>query len=97
MNHLFIAPLLALSVVTFVQCRNCYDNWSRCTPQTAFATGILWKSCTEYCRKCKGRMGGHCVKVHNRECSGGYQCQCTGGQHPVSRNRLDIATCRLGL
>ncbi|KHJ97768.1 hypothetical protein OESDEN_02258 [Oesophagostomum dentatum] len=96
MNHLLLALLLILSVVTLTKC-NCYDNWSRCTPQTAFATGILWKSCSEYCQKCKGRSGGRCVKVHNRECSGGYQCQCTGGTRSKSKNPLDIATCRFGL
>ncbi|CAJ0934646.1 unnamed protein product, partial [Mesorhabditis belari] len=76
---------------------NCYDNWSRCTPETAFATGILWKDCPEYCQKCNGKSTGKCEKVYNKECSGGYQCKCSGKDIGKSDNWLDKATCALGL
>ncbi|KAF8383587.1 hypothetical protein PRIPAC_72729, partial [Pristionchus pacificus] len=88
---LFIISLLAATVIS----SNCYDNWSQCTPQTAFATGILWKSCPDYCRECKGRASGGCVKVQNKACSGGYQCN--GGSVKPSGNWIVKATCKLGL
>ncbi|CAJ0595266.1 unnamed protein product [Cylicocyclus nassatus] len=96
MNSFTLFLPLLLSLFIHSEC-GCYENWSRCTPQTAFATGILWKSCADYCRKCKGRLSGHCVKVYNKECSGGYQCQCIGGSRAKSKNPLDIATCAFGL
>ncbi|KHJ94329.1 hypothetical protein OESDEN_05743 [Oesophagostomum dentatum] len=95
MNRFLIALLLAQ--VTIIVSKNCFENWSRCTPETAFATGILWKSCPEYCQKCRGRADGECVQVYNRECSGGYQCQCKGGSYPKSTDAVDKATCKLGL
>ncbi|XGW24296.1 hypothetical protein V3C99_006022 [Haemonchus contortus] len=76
---------------------NCYDNWSRCTPQTKFLTGIMWKNCPDYCKKCKGQPVGRCVRVFNRKCSGGYQCQCFGPVGRKSKNPIEIATCKLGL
>ncbi|EYB89211.1 hypothetical protein Y032_0234g3129 [Ancylostoma ceylanicum] len=62
-----------------------------------FATGILWKSCPDYCRQCKGKSGGSCVKVYNKVCSGGYQCKCSGRSVSASKNPIVKATCRLGL
>ncbi|KHJ93924.1 hypothetical protein OESDEN_06155, partial [Oesophagostomum dentatum] len=62
-----------------------------------FWTGILWKSCPEYCRKCKGGTTGACERVYNKQCSGGYQCICHGGNCGKSKNPLVIATCALGL
>ncbi|KAK5964595.1 hypothetical protein GCK32_020960, partial [Trichostrongylus colubriformis] len=77
MNRWLMSILLLalLNGVTTNVFKNCYDNWSRCTTQTSFGTGILWKSCPEYCQKCKGRATGECVQVFNQYCSGGYQCQ----------------------
>ncbi|EYC20312.1 hypothetical protein Y032_0022g565 [Ancylostoma ceylanicum] len=96
MNRYLVVALLLLCSVALSEC-GCYKNWSRCTPQTKFWTGILWKNCPDYCRQCKGRAGGKCVKVYNKQCSGGYQCQCTGGSVQKSKNPLVIATCKLGL
>ncbi|EYB93642.1 hypothetical protein Y032_0180g804 [Ancylostoma ceylanicum] len=62
-----------------------------------FWTGILWKSCEDYCEKCKGKATGNCEPVENKECSGGYQCQCSGKDVDKSDNWLVIATCKLGL
>ncbi|PIO76669.1 hypothetical protein TELCIR_01265 [Teladorsagia circumcincta] len=96
MNRWLAILLLALLTVETVDC-NCYDNWSRCTPQTSSMTGIMWKSCPEYCQKCKGQPMGSCVRVYNKHCSGGYQCHCSGPVGRKSSNPLDIATCKLGL
>ncbi|KAK6049572.1 hypothetical protein COOONC_12923 [Cooperia oncophora] len=96
MNRWLIALLLVVLNIEMYEC-NCYDNWSRCTPQTKFATGILWKDCPDYCKKCKGQPSGQCVRVHNKVCSGGYQCHCSGPVGKKSTNPLDIATCKLGL
>ncbi|KAK6044740.1 hypothetical protein COOONC_17755 [Cooperia oncophora] len=62
MNRWLIALLLVVLNIEMYEC-NCYDNWSRCTPQTKFATGILWKDCPDYCKKCKGQPSGQCVRV----------------------------------
>uniref|UniRef100_A0A1I7XPA5 Venom protein n=1 Tax=Heterorhabditis bacteriophora TaxID=37862 RepID=A0A1I7XPA5_HETBA len=75
----------------------CYRNWSRCTPQTMLGTGILWKSCPDYCRQCQGRESGSCVKVKGGACSGGYQCQCFGGRRAKSTDAIVSRTCKLGL
>ncbi|KAK6737164.1 hypothetical protein RB195_019700 [Necator americanus] len=91
-----VAAILFICLIGLSE-SGCYDNWSRCTPQTKFATGILWKDCPDYCRQCKGRTSGSCVKVHNKACSGGYQCQCSGGTRPKSTNPVIVATCKLGL
>ncbi|KIH43895.1 hypothetical protein ANCDUO_26092 [Ancylostoma duodenale] len=74
MNRYLVIALLLLCSVALSEC-NCYENWSRCTPYTEVWADILWKNCSEYCRKCIGKAGGSCVQVHNKECSGGYQCQ----------------------
>ncbi|GMR56354.1 hypothetical protein PMAYCL1PPCAC_26549 [Pristionchus mayeri] len=92
---LLLIILLSNSIILVSS--NCYDNWSRCTPQTSFWTGILWKSCPVYCRRCKGRESGGCAKVKNKECSGGYQCRCKGGNVKPSDNWLVKQTCKLGL
>ncbi|KHJ93923.1 hypothetical protein OESDEN_06154 [Oesophagostomum dentatum] len=96
MNHFVLIALIVCAVALFAEA-GCYKNWSRCTPQTAFWTGILWKSCPDFCRQCRGRASGSCVKVYNRACSGGYQCQCHGRSIKKSTNPLVIATCALGL
>ncbi|CAJ0595298.1 unnamed protein product [Cylicocyclus nassatus] len=96
MNGVLLSLLLLLFLTRQSEC-GCYKNWSRCTPQTKFATGKLWKTCAEYCQKCKGRSSGKCVPVKNKVCSGGYQCQCTGGARSKSKNFLDVITCKLGL
>ncbi|EPB70741.1 hypothetical protein ANCCEY_10170 [Ancylostoma ceylanicum] len=80
MNRYLVVALLLLCSVALSEC-GCYKNWSRCTPQTKFWTGILWKNCPDYCRQCKGRAGG----------------KCTGGSVQKSKNPLVIATCKLGL
>ncbi|CAJ0573997.1 unnamed protein product, partial [Mesorhabditis spiculigera] len=96
MKKLILALLAFCAVFAYAEA-NCYDNWSRCTPQTSFGTGILWKSCPDYCRRCKGKSNGRCVEVHNKECSGGYQCQCSGADVGIDQNPLVVATCKLGL
>ncbi|EPB76634.1 hypothetical protein ANCCEY_04264 [Ancylostoma ceylanicum] len=96
MNCLLASGLLLVSMIALVDC-DCYENWSRCTPKTYFWTGILWKSCEDYCEKCKGKATGNCEPVENKECSGGYQCQCSGKDVDKSDNWLVIATCKLGL
>ncbi|GMS87586.1 hypothetical protein PENTCL1PPCAC_9761, partial [Pristionchus entomophagus] len=93
-SALFPLVLLSLLAVTVLSGK-CYDNWSRCTPQTAFATGILWKDCPDYCRQCKGRASGSCLKVQGKPCSGGYQCH--GGNVKPSESPIVKATCALGL
>ncbi|CAJ0934716.1 unnamed protein product, partial [Mesorhabditis belari] len=96
MNSIFFGILLVTSFFSLTEA-NCYDNWSRCTPETSFWTGILWKDCPDYCRECQGRESGGCVRVENKECSGGYQCQCSGGNVDKSGNWIVMATCALGL
>ncbi|CAJ0595300.1 unnamed protein product [Cylicocyclus nassatus] len=97
MNRFFLIAFLIFSTVTVTGSGVCYQNLNRCTPETAFATGIIWKNCADYCQKCKGRAGGHCEKMYTKECNGGYQCRCAGPDRPKSTNPLDIATCKLGL
>ncbi|CAJ0595072.1 unnamed protein product [Cylicocyclus nassatus] len=92
LSLIFICPSYAADPLT-----TCYNDWSRCTPQTSFFTGILWKSCHDYCRKCKGREWGECVQVYNKFCSGGYQCHCKGGNIEKSTHPLDLISCALGL
>ncbi|KIH53905.1 hypothetical protein ANCDUO_15952 [Ancylostoma duodenale] len=131
MNSCLVVTLLLLCSAALSEC-GCYENWSRCTPQTAvscfrhvlfkfffragiclmdgplldakhcFLTGILWRNCPDYCRQCKGRDRGNCVKVFNKQCSGGYQCwlvicRCSGRSVPKSKVPIVVATCKLGL
>ncbi|KAK6047990.1 hypothetical protein COOONC_14504 [Cooperia oncophora] len=70
---------------------------TRHTTHTVSFTGIRWKDCTEYCRKCKGREHGKCHKVHKADCNGGYHCMCLGKHVSKSEVLKDAATCRLGL
>ncbi|CAJ0595082.1 unnamed protein product [Cylicocyclus nassatus] len=96
-----LLPFIVLSLI--ITCpsyaaADCYENWSRCTPQTSAFTGVLWRSCADYCRQCKDRALGRCVPVDNKECSGGYQCRCQGERRIVkSKNLLVQLTCGLGL
>ncbi|KAK6010558.1 hypothetical protein OSTOST_24411, partial [Ostertagia ostertagi] len=90
MNRWLVALLLFLVTVDISEC-NCYDNWSRCTPATSFATGIMWKDCPEFCKKCKGQPTGKCTRVFNKHCSGAA----LGGVGEKSSNPLDIATASL--
>ncbi|CAJ0595302.1 unnamed protein product [Cylicocyclus nassatus] len=83
--------------MNFDTVNKCYDNWSRCSPQTQVGNGYLWKPCEEYCQKCKGKATGSCEPVQNQMCSGGFQCQCKGGSYPKSTNPIDNVTCKLGL
>ncbi|CAJ0573944.1 unnamed protein product, partial [Mesorhabditis spiculigera] len=96
MNKLFLTLLAVFAIFALTEA-NCYDNWSRCTPQTSLGTGILWKSCPDYCKRCKGKASGGCVKVENKDCSGGYQCQCSGADVGADGNWIVKATCKLGL
>ncbi|KHJ90669.1 hypothetical protein OESDEN_09484 [Oesophagostomum dentatum] len=73
MNHFLLIALIVCATAVSVEA-GCFENWSRCTPQTAFLTGILWKTCEDRCRLCLGKETGKCVKVYNKTCSGGYQC-----------------------
>ncbi|EYC44645.1 hypothetical protein Y032_0455g1771 [Ancylostoma ceylanicum] len=78
MNRFILLAIVFISSVSFTECitlRKCYDNWSRCTPQTKAATGPYWKSCPDFCRQCEGRAVGVCARVYNKPCSGGYQCR----------------------
>ncbi|EYB92890.1 hypothetical protein Y032_0189g1217 [Ancylostoma ceylanicum] len=59
--------------------------------------GVLWKDCSEYCVKCKGREHGKCHKVHTADCKGGYHCGCLGKHVEKSEVLKEAATCRLGL
>ncbi|CAJ0595061.1 unnamed protein product [Cylicocyclus nassatus] len=99
----FLTILLILSTAQFV-CSNpfkeiykCYKDWSRCTPATEIFTGVLWKDCEDRCRYCLGRESGECVEADGGICSGGYQCQCTGGGVEKSNNLLVKLTCLAGL
>ncbi|KAK6056198.1 hypothetical protein COOONC_06298 [Cooperia oncophora] len=96
MNSWMVVLLLALLNVEMFEC-GCYKNWSRCTPQTKFLTGIMWKTCPEYCQKCKGQPTGKCVRVYNKVCSGGYMCKCFGPVGKKSTRPIDVKTCRYGL
>ncbi|KHJ93925.1 hypothetical protein OESDEN_06156 [Oesophagostomum dentatum] len=95
MNRYLAAVFLFGILVAFVH-GGCYSHWSRCTPQMAFPTGIVWQSCAHYCRQCLGRTYGSCQRVYTMQCSG-YQCRCGGGWVPPSSNMLIMATCRFGV
>ncbi|VDL74349.1 unnamed protein product [Nippostrongylus brasiliensis] len=75
----------------------CYTNSDVCVPTTKPSTGILWKDCSDYCVKCKGREHGKCHKVHTDGCDGGYHCKCLGKTEKKSEVLQVAATCRLGL
>ncbi|XP_055330722.1 platelet glycoprotein Ib alpha chain-like [Paramacrobiotus metropolitanus] len=70
-----VTTAAAVTTTTDGYTHSCYDNWSRCTPATAAFTGILWKSCAEFCQKCKGKANGQCMP-YSGVCSGGYHCEC---------------------
>ncbi|CAJ0934739.1 unnamed protein product, partial [Mesorhabditis belari] len=97
MNAYLMSLLLSATVISQIEASTCYKNWSRCTPQTSFWTGILWKTCSEYCQKCGGRESGGCRRVNNKECSGGYQCQCSGRNIRKSSDWMTKITCKMGL
>ncbi|EYB84743.1 hypothetical protein Y032_0311g2154 [Ancylostoma ceylanicum] len=75
----------------------CSNYRLQCSPKTSFGTCHLWRSCSDYCTKCQGKIGGVCRKVFTEECNGGYRCRCIGGDVPKSENPLIAATCRMAV
>jgi hypothetical protein len=39
---------------------DCYEDWSRCSGWSSWATDILWENCNDNCIG-KGKSGGSCV------------------------------------
>ncbi|CAJ0595137.1 unnamed protein product [Cylicocyclus nassatus] len=102
MNTFTLFVLLLLSAEVKVNkvvnaVRNCYKDWSRCTPGTNLLTGIAWKTCPEFCRKCKGRASGRCEKTKMTICGGGYFCNCIGGSYPKATDKKTVLECKHGL
>ncbi|PAV63473.1 hypothetical protein WR25_01427 [Diploscapter pachys] len=75
----------------------CYNLQNVCVPQEEAVTGVKWKDCSDYCRNCKGMMGGECKRQNSDDCKNGYKCQCSGKPFPKTDNLKIAATCRLGL
>lgn len=89
--------LTTLYAVSAAKKSTCYSTPDICVPSVKPTTGIVWKDCSDYCVKCKGREHGKCHKVHTSDCKDGYRCGCLGKHVAKSEILQDAATCRLGL
>ncbi|GMT28203.1 hypothetical protein PFISCL1PPCAC_19500 [Pristionchus fissidentatus] len=76
--------------------KNCYAVATKCVPSEKPSTGILWKDCSEFCRKCRGKDTGECAKSDTATCKGFY-CKCSGKRVDKTESLQEAATCRLGL
>uniref|UniRef100_A8I0L8 Theromacin n=1 Tax=Hirudo medicinalis TaxID=6421 RepID=THMAC_HIRME len=58
----------------------CFEDWSRCSPSTASATGVLWRSCDSYCKVCFKADRGECYDSPSLNCPhrlpNNKQCRC---------------------
>ncbi|CAD6187876.1 unnamed protein product [Caenorhabditis auriculariae] len=97
-----LVSLLVLLLAEILSSRHgteaaCYPTGSNCVPTSPFMTSVSWKDCQQYCNKCRGYAVGDCVRVFNEYCKGNFQCKCKGNKIPLTKNRLELATCQLGL
>lgn len=94
---LLLVMIVACDVILHSRAETCYDAWSRCSDWSSAATGILWKTCADYCRKCKGKDGGSCQLRRRQKCGEKKVCVCSNRNVKRSGNPFDRISCGLGL
>merc|ERR1712090_84542 len=58
----------------------CFTSWGRCTRWSSWATGWLWQTCDDKCKKGGVYTGGHCVHEKSKcpLASKAWYCKCYG-------------------
>merc|ERR1712098_924284 len=58
----------------------CFTSWGRCTRWSSWATGWLWQTCDDKCKKRGIYTGGDCVRKESKcpLADKAWYCECYG-------------------